>query len=104
MKKPMLRWVGDDAHISEMTRPLSGLMDPQRISFFTDDDRAANAGTHGAMTQRMNKARRKRAANINMPEFWRLHAMGVSVAVMALALGVSTRSVERAMTTRPRDG
>ncbi len=101
---PMYHLPPDGAPLREWLRPVSALLVTRRSSFFSDDDSAARSGEQGAMTQKLNMKRRKRAANINMPEFWKLHALGVSVGVMAFALGVSTRSVERAMTMRRRDG
>ncbi len=98
---PMYHLPPDDAPMREWVRPLSARLVTRRSSFFSDDDNAARSGAEGAMTQRLNK-KRKRAANINMTEFRKLDALGVSVGVMALALGVSTRSVERAK--RRRDG
>ena len=101
---PMYCLPADDAPLREWLRPVSALFTPRRLSYFSDDDMAAERGTQGAMTQRMNKMRRKRAAKIDMRQFLHLHDQGMAVAEMAVALGVSTRSVERAMTMRPRDG
>ncbi len=102
---PMYRLPDDDAPMSEWTRPVSALLITRRTSFFSaDQEAAAKSGEYGAMTQRVNKTRRKRAAKINMREFWHLHAQGIGVPEMAVDLGVSTRTVERAMTMRPRDG
>ena len=100
---PMYDLPADDAPMTEWLRPVSALMVTRRISYFSDDDRAADHGAQGIMAQRMNKPRRKRAAKINMPKFRHLRAQGVGVAKMAAALGVSTRTIERAMTMRPRD-
>ena len=93
-----------DAPMREWLRPISALMVTRRISYFSNDDRSADHGAQGVMAQRMNKTRRKRAAKINMPKFWRLRAQGVGVAKMAAALGVSTRTIERAKTMRRLDG
>ena len=101
---PMYCLPADDAPRSEWLRPVSAQMITRRISYFSDDYRAADHGAQGVMAQRMNKTRRKRAAKINMPKFWRLRAQGVSVAKMATALGVSTRTIERALTMRRLDG
>ena len=100
---PMYCLPADEAPMREWLRPVSALMVTRRISYFSNDDRAADHGAQGVMAQRMNKTRRKRVAKINMPKFRRLRAQGVGAAEMATALGVSTRSVERAMTMRPRD-
>ena len=102
MLSPMRRWPAKDAYMTEHLRPLSGLLDiPTEAS-----GKAAQMGTrrHSAMIQRINQNRRKRPAKINMGEFWRLHDQGMSVAEMAVQLGVSTRSVERATAMSRRDG
>ena len=101
---PMYCLPADDAPLTEWLRPVSALLITRRISYFSNDDRSAVSGAQGVMAQRMNKTRRKRAAKINMQKFRRLHAQGASVAEMAAALGVSTRTIERALTMRPRDG
>ena len=101
---PMYHLPADDAPLREWLRPISALLITRRSSFFSNDDRAADHGAQGVMAQRMNKMRRKRATKIDMGEFWRLHAQGMGVAKMAARLYVSTRSVERAMTMRRRDG
>ena len=101
---PMYVLPDDDAPMIEWARPVSAMLKTRRISFFGEDEGAANRGSQSCMAKRMNKIRRKQAAKIDMPKFRRLHAQGVGVAKMAAALGVSTRSVERAMTMRPRDG
>ena len=101
---PMYFLPADDAPLTEWLRPVSALLITRRISYFSNDDRSAVSGAQGVMAQRMNKTRRKRAAKINMPKFRRLRAQGVGVAEMAVALGVSTRTIERALTMGPRDG
>ena len=101
---PMYCLPADDAPMTEWLRPVSALMVTRRISYFSDDDRSAARGAQGVMAQRMNKTRRKRVAKISMPKFRRLHAQGVGVAEMATALGVSTRTIERAKTMRRLDG
>ena len=102
---PMYHLPADDAPLREWLRPVSALMITRRVSFFSDDNGAAGRASQGFMVQRMNKMRkRKRAARIDMPKFWHLHAQGVGVAEMAIQLNVSTRSVERAMTVRQPDG
>ncbi len=102
---PMYRLPDDDAPMSEWTRPVSALLITRRTSFFSaDQEAAAKSGEDGAMTQRVNKTRRKRPAKINMREFWHLRSRGVNVAEMATRLNVSTRSVERVMTMRRLDG
>ena len=104
IRRPMYCLPADDAPLTEWLRPVSSLLITRRSSFFSNDDRSADHGAQGVMAQRMNKTRRKRAAKINMPKFWRLRAQGVGVAKMATALGVSARTIERALTMRPRDG
>ncbi len=79
---------------------ISATLDTRPRSHFSNDQTASKNTSEQAMARRMNVKRRKRAANINMAEFWRLHAQGVGVADMADALGVSTRTVDRAMTVR----
>ena len=101
---PMYDLPADDAHMLDWLRPVSALLITRRISFFSEDGRAAGRGAQGFMTQRMNKTRHKRAAKINMRKFWHLHDQGMGVAEMAVALGVSARTIERAMTMRRRDG
>ncbi len=98
----MRYWPAKDAPMIEWLRPLSSLLNVP----FVSSRKAEQMGTgrHSAMLQRINKKQRKRAKTINMPDFWRLHAQGVGVAEMAAQLGVSTRSVERAMAQRRRDG
>ena len=100
---PMYDLPADDAPMTEWLRPVSALMVTRRISYFSNDDRSADHGTQGPMTQRMNKTRRKRAAKIDMPKFRRLRALGVGIAEMADALGVSTRTIERTLTMRRLD-
>ncbi len=68
------------------------------------DETASKTTLEQAMARRINGKRRKRAAKINMRHFWHLHSQGIGVPAMAVELGVSTRSVEQAMTMRPRDG
>ncbi len=102
MLSPMRRWPAADAHMIEHLRPLSALLNvPTAFSMKAEQ---MGTGRHSAMLQRINMKRRKRAAKINMGEFWHLHAQGMSIADMATRLNVSTRSVERAMTMRRRDG
>ncbi len=99
---PMRHWPSKDAHLCEWLHPLSALLDIPAASSRKAEQ--MGTGRHSAMLQRVNTKRRKRAAKINMPKFWRLSAQGIGVDEVAAALGVSTRSVERAMTMRPRDG
>ena len=103
MRRPMYCLPTKDAPMREWLRPVSALMVTRRISYFSNDDRSAVRGAQGVMAQRMNKTRRKRAARINMPKFRHLRAQGVGIAKMAAALGVSTRTIERALTMGPRD-
>ena len=102
---PMYHLPADDAHMREWLRPVSATLTTRRISYFSNYDTAGGSASGlGAMINRVNRKRRKRAAKIDMGEFWRLHAQGVGVAKMAAELGVSTRSVERALTMRRCDG
>ena len=100
---PMYHLPADDAPLREWLRPISALLITRRTSFFSNDDRAADHGAQGVMAQRMNKTRRKRAAKIDMQKFRHLHDQGIGVADLAAELGVSTRTVERALTMRRRD-
>ena len=100
---PMYHLPADDAPLTEWLRPVSALLITRRTSFFSNDDRAADHGSQGVMAQRMNKTRRKRAGKIDMAKFRRLRAQGVGVVEMSVALGVSARTIGRAMTMRRHD-
>ncbi len=101
---PMYHLPADDAPLREWLRPVSALLITRRTSFFSDAYRSHEPNALGFMVQRMNKIRRKRATKINMPKFWHMRDQGVGVAEMAAALGVSTRTIERAMTMRRPNG
>ncbi len=92
MSDPMRHWPAKDAPMREWVRPLSSLLN-------SPGNEVSSTGS-GLLSQRINKKRRKRAANLNLTEFGLLNAQGVSVAEMATRLGVSTRSVERAKRRR----
>ncbi len=104
MLSPMDHWPAKDAYMTEHLRPLSALLNSTRVSFFSDDEGAARLGNHGAMVQRLNKKWCRHAKHINMSEFRRLHAGGMTTAKMATALNVSQRAVRRAIKTVRGDG
>ncbi len=83
---------------------VSGALDTRPSNHSGRDEAVSKTTLEQSMKRRINGKRRKRAAKINMREFWHLHAQGLGVAEMADALDVSTRSVERAMTMRRLDG
>ncbi len=100
----MLVWVGDNASVPELTRPLSAMMQPKRVGFFSDDNRASDRGSQGAMVRRLNKKWGRHAKRIDMREFRRLNDGGMFVAEMATRLNVSQRAVRRARKSVARDG
>ncbi len=100
----------DSDSVYELCRTLSAEKDPCEGD--TDEIRAARFtkrvqdGESKALltAQRGNKKWCHHAPKINMVEFSRLHAQGMSVAEMAIALNVSERSVKRAIKSVRRDG